>query len=171
MPTDDTDLLMLLMHLLTRLDQLIALLADEPALRAGLLRERARILSRCPAQEGASWLHALPLLRPADTAQEQDRGRSAARLRRSAYRALFGGAIDGRIFDGVLLIASRARARRPGRGQERGLARDYVGSPSDSLSRGSSSAGPGGGGGGAAPSVPASVRRKRSRLSTIRTCA
>lgn len=160
MPTDDTDLLM---HLLTRLDQLIALLADEPALRAGLLRERARILSLCPAQEGASWLRALPLLRPADAPQEQDRDRSATRLRGSAYRALFAGAIDGRVFDGVMLIASRARARRLGPGP------GYVGSPSDSLSRGSSSVGAGDGGGTSA--APASDRRKRSRLSTIRTCA
>lgn len=163
MPTDDTDLFI---YLLTRLDQLLAALEDEPALHAGLLRERARLLSLGLAQDGPPWLRALPLLRPSEA---PDRERGADRLRAVAYRALFAGIIDGRAFDAVMLLATRARARA-GRG--------YVGSPSASLSRitpsgpsGPScpSAGPGCGGG--APSAPASARRKRSRLSTIRTCA
>lgn len=143
--------------LLGSLDQLIAAVQDDPVLRGGLLRERARLLhhlERClPTPPGGPPPLRLEELPPGGQAAGLPPG---SRLRRSLYDALLGDLIEGRRFDAMMLLEARSRS--------------YAGpaSPSASASPSGGSSGTGRRGGMGASSP---WRTKRSRLSTRSTCA
>lgn len=105
--------------LLTSLDELIALLDDDPVLVPALQRERSRLLNhllgqliasgRSPARPSAARLPMRPL-----------HGRGGRhhiwsrfwRLRGASYRALAAGCLSSRRFDSLMLLALRGARRR-----------------------------------------------------------
>lgn len=143
-------------ELVYRLDLLIAAVSDSPSLAGALHRERARLLNhldRCleDGTEHPGPLHAERLSGPPAPHRPAQQPPS---LRGSCYQALQEGLLDARRFDALMLLQRRVQ----------------VGSASSSLSP-SSSGWPGAPGntGGGAPADGSC--RKRSRLSTMRTCA
>jgi hypothetical protein len=127
--------------LMSSLDHLIALLADDPVLSSALMRERARLMNHLTRH---SVMAALEQRLAQRRTRERRAGGSGAwqrfvRLRGASYSALAEGFLDSRRFDSVILLALRA-VRRSG-------SRQASSSPSSSSFPGESEGGSAEGGG------------------------
>lgn len=160
--------------LITSLDALIAVLADEPLLSSALARERARLINHLLEQLlGCAEAETRLPAQPGGVAKQAAGLRAWSRfsqLREAAYRALAAGCLSSQRFDSLMLLALRV-ARRCGSGQTSSSSE----SPSESCEE-SSGAGAGSGKSGwlmtgCGGCEPWPSRTKRITASTMRVCA
>lgn len=103
--------------LLTSLDELIALLDDDPVLVPALQRERSRLVNHLLGQLIASArsparLPTRPPHRPQVMGGRRHIWSRFWRLRGASYRALAAGCLSSRRFDSLMLLALRGARRR-----------------------------------------------------------